>query len=150
MPLLHDQAVRSRIEGRLGALTPDRRPLWGKMSVDQMLWHLNEALSGALGEIDVAPPDKKPPIPGLVDEVPLHQRAVCKGAPRCPSFVAKRQYDFDAERTRSLRLAASARQQADRKRVAPQSPVRRRDGPRRQPPARETLRPPPQAIRRVA
>jgi hypothetical protein len=64
MPLLHEQVVRSRIESRLRALTPGRQPLWGKMSVDQMLWHLNEALAGALGEIEVAPPVRKPPIPG--------------------------------------------------------------------------------------
>lgn len=55
MPLLHDQSVRSRIEGRLRALTPDRRPLWGKMSIDQMLWHLNEALAGALARSGEAP-----------------------------------------------------------------------------------------------
>ena len=104
MPLLHDPAVRSQMESRLRALTPDRRPLWGKMSVDQMLWHLNAAAGAALGEIEVTPPDRKPPIPGwllkfLVINVPWG-----KGAPTMPAFVATRQYDFEAERTRSLRL----------------------------------------------
>ena len=93
MPLLHDQAVRSRIEGRLRTLTPDRRPLWGKMSVDQMLWHLNEALAGALGEIDVAPPDKKPPVPGWLMKFLVINVPWGKGAPTMPAFVAKRQYD---------------------------------------------------------
>ena len=89
MPLLHDQAVRSRIESRLRALTPDRRPLWGKMSVDQMLWHLNEALAGALGEIDVAPPEKKPPIPGWLMKFLVINVPWGKGAPTMPAFVAK-------------------------------------------------------------
>ena len=104
MPLLHEQVVRSRIESRLRALTPDRRPLWGKMSVDQMLWHLNEALAGALGEIEVAPPVRKPPIPGWLMKFLVINVPWGKGAPTMPAFVAKRQYDFEAERTRSLRL----------------------------------------------
>ena len=79
MPLLHDQAVRSRIESRLRALTPDRRPLWGKMSVDQMLWHLNEALAGALGEMRPGAAGEEAADSRLVDEVPRHQPAVGQG-----------------------------------------------------------------------
>ena len=34
---------------------------WGKMSVAQMLWHVNEAMEGALGRIQMDA--TKPPIP---------------------------------------------------------------------------------------
>ena len=36
---------------RLKALRPDAQRRWGKMSVAQMLWHVNEAMEGALGRI---------------------------------------------------------------------------------------------------
>ena len=104
MPLLHDQAVRSRIERRLQALTPDTRPRWGKMSVDQMLWHLNQAIAGALGEIQVTPLEKKPPLPGWLMKFLVINAPWGKGAPTMPGFVAKGSYDFEAERTRSIRL----------------------------------------------
>ena len=104
MPLLHDPAVRSRIESRLRALTPESRPLWGRMSVDQMLWHLNEAAAAALGEIDVTPPARKPPIPGWLLKFLIINVRWGKSAPTMPAFVAKQQYDFEAERMRSLRL----------------------------------------------
>lgn len=45
MPLLHEQAVRSGIEGQLRALTPDRRPSWGRMSVD-LVDEVHQILSG--------------------------------------------------------------------------------------------------------
>jgi hypothetical protein len=53
MALVHNSAVRSRIQTRLRALTPGSRPRWGKMSVDQMLWHVNEALACAVGEMEI-------------------------------------------------------------------------------------------------
>ena len=33
------------------ALRPDAARRWGKMSVSQMLWHVNEAMEGALGRM---------------------------------------------------------------------------------------------------
>ena len=69
------------------------------MSVDQMLWHLNEALAGALGEIVPGPPDKRPPIPGWLMKFLVINMPWGKGAPTMPALVATRQYDFDAERT---------------------------------------------------
>ena len=49
VPLLHDAQHRADILRRLRALQPDAARRWGKMSVAQMLWHVNEAMEGALG-----------------------------------------------------------------------------------------------------
>lgn len=47
MPLLHDPAVRKTMEARLTAIRPDSQRQWGSMSVDQMLWHVNQFLAFA-------------------------------------------------------------------------------------------------------
>ena len=61
MPILHDAAVRTSIEARVRALRPDAIPRWGKMSVDQMLWHVNQALAVAAGRL--TPAANKVPVP---------------------------------------------------------------------------------------
>ena len=58
MALLHDPQHRAEILRRIRALQPDAARRWGKMSVAQMLWHVNEAMEGALGRI-VAEPMKQ-------------------------------------------------------------------------------------------
>ena len=50
MPMLHDPAVRSSIEARLNSIRSDSPRQWGSMTVDQMLWHVNQFLAGAMGE----------------------------------------------------------------------------------------------------
>ena len=71
-----------------------------------------------------------------------------KGAPTMPAFVAKKQYDFEAERIRSLRLLqALVAKPIDGE--WPRNPLFGAVTGRDEPPARETLRPPPQTIRRV-
>lgn len=41
LPSVFDSAITQSIINRINLLTPDSPPLWGKMSVDQMLAHLN-------------------------------------------------------------------------------------------------------------
>lgn len=102
MALLHQTATRSEIETRVRSLRPDSRGRWGKMTVDQMLWHVNKAISLSLGEITLgpgAPPLSKPLLKFLVLRMPWF-----KSAPTHPDFVAKTVYDFEAERERLLQL----------------------------------------------
>jgi hypothetical protein len=105
MQLLHEEAYRSRIISRIEALRPDTPRRWGKMSADQMLWHVNGGLSMALGHIDVAPP--KPPLPRRLMRWLVLNLPWPKSAPTLPPFVANGAYDFDAERTRCFRLSSS-------------------------------------------
>jgi len=98
MALLHEAEVRSSIEGRLARLTPDSRARWGKMSVDQMLWHVNQAMGVPLGE--VVPDDIGAPLPKVLIKFLVLNLPWVKGAPTNPAFVPKRQYDFEAERAR--------------------------------------------------
>lgn len=58
MKSLLDPAARLFLETRVRALTPEHRPLWGRMTVNQMLCHLNDSFRFALGEraMDAPPP----------------------------------------------------------------------------------------------
>jgi hypothetical protein len=102
--LLHDSGVGSAIRRRVEALTPSSTPRWGRMSVDQMLHHVNIALAEAFGEHTA-----KPNIRGLPE--PLVRWLILnmpwgKGAPTRPDMLipAGDRYDFTAEKQRLLSM----------------------------------------------
>jgi hypothetical protein len=104
MPLLHDPAVRRRLESRLAALRSDSPRKWGNMSVDQMLWHVNQFLGADVGETTLE--SQKNPMP-----LPLLKFAVIylpwpKSAPTHLQAVPKSEHNFEAEKARCLALIA--------------------------------------------
>ena len=102
MPTVHDEGYRSALQSRIQSLRPDSPRRWGKMTPDQMLWHVNVGLSVALGETTI--PDGRPPLPRPIMKFLVLNLPWVKGAPTSPIFLAKSQYDFEAERTRCLQL----------------------------------------------
>ena len=102
MPQLHDPAYRASIEQRVRSLTPTSRRLWGKMSVDQMLRHVNTALESALGRVPVK--RLNIPLPGILLKWMVLYAPWPQGSPTAPEFVAGERYDFEAERARCLAL----------------------------------------------
>ncbi len=48
MKNIFDQKTTAELIGRINSLTPETRPLWGKMTVDQMLAHCSIAYEMAL------------------------------------------------------------------------------------------------------
>lgn len=102
MALLHERSTREEIEQRIKALHADTRGRWGKMTVDQMLWHVNQALSLSLGEVTLGP--GFPPLPaGLLKFIVL-KLPWTKSAPTHPDLVARSSYEFEGERRRLLDL----------------------------------------------
>jgi hypothetical protein len=99
---LHTPSHRGELIQRVQTLRSDSTGRWGKMSVDQMLWHVSDALALALGELPVPP--TKPPLPRGLLKFMILNLPWGKNAPTMPQFVAKQNYDFEAERTRCLRL----------------------------------------------
>lgn len=104
MPELHDAAVRESLKTRLKSLKPDSQRKWGKMSADQMLWHLRSALELAVGRTSVTPSKAPVPLPQAVLRFAVIKLPWVKGAPTVPQIVAKGEHDFEAERTRCLQL----------------------------------------------
>jgi hypothetical protein len=73
------------------------------MSVSQMLWHVNEAMEGALGRVAEAP--EKVPLPRPLLKFIVLNLPWPKGAPTRRRWVPQKdRYDFAAERDRCLSL----------------------------------------------
>jgi hypothetical protein len=101
--LLHDPAVRNAIRIRVQALRPDATRKFGKMTIDQMLWHVNQALAQSLGQIGAKP--VKMPLPKPILKFFVFNLPWPTGAPTAPELVADQERcDFDAERARCLQL----------------------------------------------
>jgi hypothetical protein len=102
MPILHDSAVRSSIENRLAKLTKTTKPAWGKMSVDQMLWHVNQAMDASLGRVHLTQ-DRAPLPRALIRTIVLYVPWT-KNAPTNKGFIPQTAHDFDAELARCRAL----------------------------------------------
>jgi len=53
MKNLFEPETRKEVLERLEKITPEAKAHWGKMTVDQMLWHCNRTMSYAMGEYSV-------------------------------------------------------------------------------------------------
>jgi hypothetical protein len=104
MPLLHDGSVKASVESRLSKLTPTSRASWGKMTVGQMLWHVNQAMELALGRLQI--PAERPPIPRPVIRFMVLNMPWTKNAPTSKAFVPRQDYDFNTELARCRKLVA--------------------------------------------
>lgn len=103
MLLIHDPTVRAQLRKRVESLSPKAQRQWGKMTVDQMLWHCNRALEVALGS-HRSDPNLKPPIPKGILKFLALRIPWPKGGPTAPDLVANENYDFAAERAKTLQL----------------------------------------------
>ena len=99
--MLHDPRARAEISERVQSLRPENPRRWGRMSVDQMVWHLNQALLQSLGQLQAAP--RPVPLRFLVKPI-VFNLPWPRGAPTFPEFVAVSAHDFGHERARCLRL----------------------------------------------
>jgi len=102
--LMHDAGRGAELKRRVGALTPDTTQRWGKMSVDQMLHHVNLVLAEALGE-HTAKPNVRGLPKALVRWVILNA-PWGKGAPTRPDMLIPegQRYDFALEKQRCLSM----------------------------------------------
>jgi uncharacterized protein DUF1569 len=102
MPTLHDAAYRLQIINRIRSLRRDSPRRWGRMSADQMLWHVNGGLAMALGQMNIPP--QKTPLPRPIMRLVALSLPWPKGLPTMPIFVASGSYDFESERARCFQL----------------------------------------------
>ena len=105
MPALHDPQCKAEILRRLNALRPDAERRWGKMSVAQMLWHVNEAMEGALGRIQMDAAKPPVPLPRPILRFLVLNAPWGKGAPTLKRWIPQHdRHDFAAEHARCVRL----------------------------------------------
>lgn len=87
MPTLFDPAAAAGIRARLEGLTPDRTPLWGRMTAGQAVVHLAAQLRAALCELECRP--KKTPMNNwLMRRLIIYWLPWPRGSPTAPEFLA--------------------------------------------------------------
>ena len=100
--LLHDPAVYASIRKRIESLRIDSPRQWGKMTIDQMLWHVNVSMREAVGEYT---PNVKPlPVPKALLRWAILNMPWGRGAKTRPDMYAVSTYDFQAQKAECLTL----------------------------------------------
>jgi hypothetical protein len=100
--LLHDPEVYASIRKRIASLRPDTPRRWGKMSIDQMLWHVNVSMREAVGDYK---PELKPlPVPKAVLRWAVINIPWGRGATTRPDMYAVSTHDFDVQKAECLAL----------------------------------------------
>lgn len=102
LSLLHDPEVYASIRKRTQSLRVDTPRQWGKMSIDQMLWHVNVSMSEAVG--DYTPQLKPLPVPKALFRWAIINIPWGRGARTRPDMYAKSTYDFNAQKAECLSL----------------------------------------------
>jgi hypothetical protein len=99
---LHDPEVYASIRKRLESLRVDTPRQWGKMSIDQMLWHVNVSMREAVG--DYTPQIKPLPIPKAFLRWAVINMPWGRGARTRPDMYASSTYDFNLQKAECLSL----------------------------------------------
>ena len=100
--LLHDPEVYAAIRRRIESLAVDTPRTWGKMTIDQMLWHVNVSMREAVGEY--TPQIKKPPVPKWLLRWAILAFPWGRGAPTRPDMYAVSPHDFAVQKAQCLTL----------------------------------------------
>jgi hypothetical protein len=100
--LLHDPDVYSSIRKRIESLRPETPRRWGKMSIDQMLWHVNVSMREAVG--DYQPQIKTLPVPKPVLRWAVIHLPWGKGARTREDMYAVSSHDLNQQKAETLAL----------------------------------------------
>jgi hypothetical protein len=97
MGSLFNARDREAMLGRIGHLTPDRKPLWGRFTTPEMICHVSSGLRQGLGELETGPPSgamAHAPLNWLVIHVLPWPEGKAKSP---PEFLATRPTTWDAD-----------------------------------------------------
>ena len=100
--LLHDPEVHASIRKRVESLRTDTPRQWGKMSIDQMLWHVNVSMREAVGEYTAQ--IKPLPVPKAILRWAVLNSPWGRGARTRPDMYAVSTYDFNVQKAECLSL----------------------------------------------
>lgn len=99
---LHDPAVYASIRKRIDSLRVDSPRQWGRMTIDQMLWHVNVSMREAVG--DYTPTVKPLPVPKVILRWAILNLPWGRGARTRPDMYAVSAHDFAAQKAECLAL----------------------------------------------
>jgi hypothetical protein len=101
--LFEPQVTREMVD-RINQLTPDSKPLWGKMNVAQMLAHMQPPLRVALGEQTLKKGLMGFLFGGIAKKQMVNETPFKKNLPTAPSFIVKDERNFEEEKARVIDL----------------------------------------------
>lgn len=107
---LYDQVVKEEIIHRLSKLTPDTRSLWGKMSVQQMLAHLQQPLLVAYGRQKPAGNFLMKLLGPLIKPALYGPKPYKRGLPTDKTYIVTDNPDFENERGKLIELVQEFRE----------------------------------------
>jgi len=104
LPSVFNPSVTNQIIERINRISPETKPLWGKMNAGQMLAHCNVSYEY------IFEPNKYKPASGfmklilkfLVKKVVVNEKPYKQGSPTGPDFKIVGDKDFEAEKARLI------------------------------------------------
>lgn len=94
MNSIFDKSGNAEIISRINKLTPQSKAFWGKMSVDQMLKHTNEAIIVSFGENQIKVSFLMKFL-GKVMKNKIFNSEFKKNSPTAKEFIFLEKYDFE-------------------------------------------------------
>jgi hypothetical protein len=96
---LIDVQGKTGILNRINKLTPDSKPLWGKMTVSKMMAHCTVGLRTASGEVKLKRNFLGILFGGIAKKSMMSDKPIKQGLPTDKNFVIKEDRNFDEEKT---------------------------------------------------
>ena len=94
MDSIYNKADNAKIIARINLLTPESKAIWGKMTVDQMLMHTNDAIKVAFGEKELKI-NFLMRFLGKMMKNKVFNSEFKKNSPTAPEFMYKENFNFE-------------------------------------------------------
>lgn len=102
MNSIYDKTSNEEMITRINSLTPESKPLWGKMTVDQMLRHCTSAANVAFGTQDLKV-NFLMRFLGKSMKTKIFNSEFKKNSPTAPEFIFKGNYDFESSKNELIK-----------------------------------------------
>ncbi|WP_372755990.1 DUF1569 domain-containing protein [Mariniflexile sp.] len=100
---LYNLNETSAVIDRISSLKPDSKPLWGKMSVDQMLAHCNVTYEMVFDDIHPKPSGfKKMMLKLFVKPIVVNNKPYKRNSRTAPEFIIADARNFELEKVRLI------------------------------------------------
>lgn len=103
MPSVYNKIDNDAFIARINLLSKESQPLWGKMTVGQMLSHCQAPIDVAFGDLELRSNFVMRLIGKLFKNKILNSNEFKKNSPTAPDFIRKDQYDFESTKAELIR-----------------------------------------------
>lgn len=108
---LFDPAVKQEIIARINKLTPQSKALWGKMTVGQMMAHLQVPIGVGLGTNKIPRSFIGRIFGSFAKKILYNDKPFKRHLPTDPSFVMKDEKDFEKEKNGLIEMVQNFKEE---------------------------------------